>query len=361
MKRLALLFWAPLALAGCAHLYGYPTDNANPPSEVRWAKTDDGWLIPLYHYPPSATVAGRDPVVLCHGLGANRFNMDVSPSLSLARYLADHGWDAWIMEVRGVGNSRRVEGGKSWDFTFDDFVTRDLPAVFREVRRATGAPRVNWVGHSMGGMVLYAYLATGDQTQLGRCVAAASPGTFEFMGGPFRPLGRLADWLPRGGHFPASSLAPMLLPFFTTSRMTEELRRVLTLAGNPDNFPMDALRRMGAAGIGDTSNRVYRQFGDWVAHGSFTSEDHKVDYRSGMRRIDRPFLFLAGRWDELVSPAAVLQGYNEIASREKKYHLFGRANGDQADYGHGDLILGRASVEEVYPEIEAFLRGTKSP
>jgi hypothetical protein len=33
----------------------------------------------------------------------------------------------------------------------------------------------------------------------------------------------------------------------------------------------------------------------------------------------------------------------------------GRRFGDRADYGHGDLLVGRAAPEEVYPLILDFL------
>ena len=34
----------------------------------------------------------------------------------------------------------------------------DVPAILDYVRRETGHDRVNWVGHSMGGMLMFAFL-----------------------------------------------------------------------------------------------------------------------------------------------------------------------------------------------------------
>lgn len=60
--------------------------------------TPDGWRIALTHYPPSNSTSSSNsnkhkkfPVLLCHGLSANRITFDMGPEPfpSLARYLSD--------------------------------------------------------------------------------------------------------------------------------------------------------------------------------------------------------------------------------------------------------------------------------
>ena len=72
------------------------------------ATTDDGWTLALYRYPPIGHWReNQPPVFLCHGLGANRFNLDAPGKLSLAKWLSEKGFDAWVVELRGAGKSSR--------------------------------------------------------------------------------------------------------------------------------------------------------------------------------------------------------------------------------------------------------------
>ena len=44
--------------------------------ERHFGRTADGWTIALHRRRAAVHVPGRLPVLLCHGLGANRFNLD---------------------------------------------------------------------------------------------------------------------------------------------------------------------------------------------------------------------------------------------------------------------------------------------
>ena len=47
-------------------------------------------------------------------------------------------------------------GERRW--TMDDQAFYDVPAILHYVERSTGPHRVNWVGHSLGGMLMYPFL-----------------------------------------------------------------------------------------------------------------------------------------------------------------------------------------------------------
>ena len=71
------------------------------------AATRDGWRITLHHRPPRPA-AHASPVILCHGMGSNRYNVDGPGRTSLARFLQRRGYDVWVLELRGAGCSRRL-------------------------------------------------------------------------------------------------------------------------------------------------------------------------------------------------------------------------------------------------------------
>ena len=78
---------------------------------IHFVGTRDGWRIALYHY-PAASHRYETPILLCHGLGANRFNFDLGPEVSLARYLQQEGFDVWSIDLRGRGLSGRCARGE---------------------------------------------------------------------------------------------------------------------------------------------------------------------------------------------------------------------------------------------------------
>ena len=143
---------------------------------LHYASTRDGWRIALHHRPPPPGGHGT-PVILCHGMGSNRFNMDGPGRTSLARHLNAAGFDVWGLELRGAGKSRRRlrMPPVPWSWTFEDHVQHDVPAALRLVRELTGHERLLWVGHSLGGMVAYASLMSPAAESFAGVVTLGSP------------------------------------------------------------------------------------------------------------------------------------------------------------------------------------------
>ena len=123
------------------------------PSDIQTVTTLDGWTLPLRHY----AGAGR-PVLLVHGLGVNHYNFDWRPDVSLAWWLQVRGWDVWVTTLRGDDGTVPPDP-KTRSWTFEDHARKDLPAVVDTILARTGAAQLDWVGHSMGGMLLYAALS----------------------------------------------------------------------------------------------------------------------------------------------------------------------------------------------------------
>src|ERR1039458_1698461 len=64
---------------------------------LEWAETSDGWALSLHRYLPAPRLHPY-PVILCHGLGANRFNLDFDAEYSLARFLRALGFEVFVVE-----------------------------------------------------------------------------------------------------------------------------------------------------------------------------------------------------------------------------------------------------------------------
>jgi pimeloyl-ACP methyl ester carboxylesterase len=310
----------------------------------------DGWRIAVHRVRPTNPDPKKLPVILCHGLGANRFNLNFPGRYSLARYLADRGYDAYVPDLRGGGHSarRRLFDPVRWDYGFLDHVERDLPAMIAHVRRVTGKNAVHWVGHSMGGMVAYAFAQRPDAAALASICAIGSPGHFERLAhlrGAIRFKFLLAP-------FPAIWINRIFGAFIPAVGHWEP--KFITDNYNPANMAARTARVAGANLVTPISRTLLLDFASFVATGRLVGADG-TDYAAGLAKITRPIFLIAGSVDQLAPRDCIEHVLARVASTDKSYRCFGKEFGDRADYGHGDLLLGEAAPDEIFPAVAKWL------
>lgn len=318
--------------------------------QVHFVTTEDDWTLALHHYLP-AEPKFAEPVLLCHGLGANRFNFDLIEDRSLARSLAKQGFDVWSLELRGHGLSSRpgLFTPFSWGFNFDDFLDKDIPAALELVKRVSGQPRVFWLGHSMGGMLGYALAGDEKRDDLAGLVAVCSPVWLDrsFGMGRLKLLSRLLGPARAVMFRPLSRFfAPML------GRAPNFLSQPMMLAGSMEPR---AVRRAMVNLVENASVALVRQMMGWVRKRTFVSSDGQRDYMERLSNIDVPVLLLAADRDGLASPESVAPAYERIRSSDKQMRVFGIDAGDDFDFGHGDVLLGTLAPKLVHVEIANWL------
>jgi len=318
--------------------------------QIHFAKTTDGWTVALHRYLP-VTARYAEPVVLCHGLGANRFNFDLAEDRSLARALTAVGFEVWSLELRGHGCSDKPGWFKphGWGVTFDDHLERDLPAALDLIHQVTGQPKVFWLGHSMGGMLGYALAGDTERSDLAGLVAVAAPVWLDrsFGVSRLRLLTRLTSpfqvvWLRPLARF----FAPLL------GRAPGSLVRPFM---HPDSMEPRLIRRAMANLVENESSSLVRQLMSWAGDRAFCSQDRDQDYLERLSNATVPVLLMAAEQDGLASPESVAPAYERIRSRDKQLRIFGHDAGDDFDFGHGDLLLGRLAPMAVHVEILDWL------
>ncbi|MFN7134374.1 MAG: alpha/beta fold hydrolase [Myxococcales bacterium] len=326
--------------------------------EVLQVPTADGWRVCLRHYRPRAEPRFVEPVILCHGLGANHYNVDLDERYGLAQQLAARGRDCWVISLRGHRGSDHPtrRNGLRWGFSFDDYRAFDVPAAIAEVLARTGAPRAQWVAHSMGGMLALSLGGTALEEKLaGGIVAIGSPSSFADQ--PYlQRLARLGVKAAGSTRIAARWLSRLLAPFtgFVEPPFSE-------LAVAPRSIDGRVLRRLYANAFEDLSAGVLQQFDDWVNGDHFRSLDRSVDYQDCMRALKVPVLLVGGNKDMLAPPRCMEKGLSRIGSADKSLLMFGTSYGSAHDYGHGDLIFGRSAPEEILPRVVEWLEHRATP
>lgn len=329
------------------------------PDELHWATTADGWELPLGRYLPRGERVSREPVILCHGMGANRFNLDLNERYSLARFLAQRGFETWVVELRGCGMTRRPATGRQYAHGFDDEVEQDVPALIGKVKGISAAERVLWVGHSKGGMVMYAWCGLATRTDIAGVAAIGSPMRVVPLIHPAL-LGTLTKLENIPGLDAVYLSAPVraLAPIGSTGIL--RLRYMATSENMEPEITGFAMANL----IGNVSRKTLRQFSRWRTTGRFTNWDGTFDYGEGLATSLVPFLLIAGGADILV-PAVAVEAARDamVAARgldRVQYVLASAASGFSCDYGHGDLVLGRKAPDEIFPRVEEWLRNVST-
>ena len=330
--------------------------------------TADGWLLTLHRYRPAVGVPRQPfPVVLGHGIVMNRTCWELGPNASLPRSLAARGHDVFVAEYRGQRSSRPPlrgdRAGHRWRYDIDDHVGYDLPAIIDAACRLGGADRISWVGHSMGGILLYLYAAGHGSGRLHRVVTLGSPVHF----GPFRGLSpallRAATWLNgRLPHLPIKLGALAGLPFVALVP-----RFALRFCLNARHASTREAVRLAWTALEDVSSGITGAFLGWIAaRQDLCPAPHEgLDgpEPGGLDRLDAPLLVLAGREDLLASRRAVEPAFHRAASEQAGFRLFGDPHAEDPDpgppFGHSDMVSSVLCLEHVAPVIGDWLEGAE--
>ncbi|MBX7056810.1 MAG: alpha/beta hydrolase [Leptospirales bacterium] len=318
--------------------------------QVFYAHTEDGWNLPLHFHRPSHPRPGAYPVILSHGIAANKFSVDLDRAHSLAYYLKRQGFPVFVVSLRGVGRSYHQGRTRYRDFNFDDIVQHDLPSIIATVRRLTGAPRVNWVGHSMGGMVMYGLQGRklAGHEDVASFVAIGSPGRIDHTRRSLWGAVTRFPWVNEliDFRFGAQIVSPL------TGRFTTPIEEMIF---SKDNVSTTTIRKMMKNGVENISYGLANQFINWMRSGKELSVDGSFNYREGLRNIETPTLFLSGARDHVAIPESVRFAYERAGSKIKKYIELGHEQGLPVDYCHTGLVLGERAPEDVFPLVLDWL------
>jgi alpha-beta hydrolase superfamily lysophospholipase len=336
-----------LALRGLEHLIRSSHDQKTGVDEISFACTEDQWNIAISRYCPKGE-SRKHPVVLCHGMGANRFTFDMRADLSLAQYLSEHGFDTYVIELRGHGLSEHPKrgSGKGYGWSFDDYLNHDIPTAIRYIQENTNSETVHYLGHSMGGLLLYSFLAKGGSEHLQSGITVGSSLDYSTSGSDFEALSRLIGITNHIPYLPLASLATLTSPI--SGRVDSPIDR---FSAWPTNIEPEIFRRCAAINFHNISSGVLQQLTTVFSPGGLRSEDGNRRYSDGLHRAHAPMLALAGDEDRQCPPEAAEKTFSQLGSDKKSFRVFGPGNGDVDHYGHEDLLLGKRSRTEVFPVI----------
>ncbi len=356
-------------------------DLAAPRGEEVTVKTQDGWVLVAHRFRPTGQPRpGALPVILCHGLSYNAAFWNLDPSCSLVDYLTRAGYDVWVVDLRGSGEStkwvaklneapemmigdavRRLSNNKLTptgyatidpkfsNWTLDHHIAYDVPAFVRLVKRQTGAAEVTWIGHSMGGIVALGHLARHGNPGIGRLVTIGSQVTM--------PNGQLAIQFLREM---IETRTQLLTGRLDPDQLAAETRTsVHNMFFNQRNVLPQVYEALGTWATDIPSMGVMQQYMTLGMGGELLDAGKQFNYARSLANITVPALITCGADDQFAPPQVQQYLYDNIGSTDKTLIVFGRAMGFTAESGHNDALVGLNSQAQIYPTIEAWLRGAR--
>jgi lysosomal acid lipase/cholesteryl ester hydrolase len=372
LATLGLLAACLSAASGCATMRSNAPVVDLRPCTDGWAYTADGWRLGVRQFRPRTPDPGKLPVVLCHGLGLNATFWTLTDH-HLPEQLVARGYEVFVFDFRGSGMSAKVgtigkvnaflrqtplleHGEGKWNV--DDVIRYDVPAVLDYVKMATGQERVNWVGHSLGGMLVFPFVELSpDRSRIANFVGMGS--TITLADAPERDMLRANRGLRVLARFASPGRMGRPLMFFRFPG----LDRIDQFYYTSENVDKLTISRFYGYTLEDTGRSALQQLDPYLEFGHFISADRKIDYAARLAEFTTPTLMIAGDADCMSNVPSTLQTLNAMSSPDKAMIRFGKAEGQVADYGHCDLVWSRYAPKEVFPPmidwLDARQPGTK--
>lgn len=262
---------------------------------------------------------------MIHGMIGNGKIFYHHSGKGLGPYLAERGFDVYVADLRGIGESTPAIGPAS-EHGQTETVRDDLPLLIDEVLRRSKAERLHLVAHSWGGVVLNAAMAR----------------------------------------------RPDLIPHIRSSVYFGSKRRVR--AQNPERwFKIDLVwRGLGSVlverwgfldavklGLGSDNEtaKTHRQCTQWIVEDGWVDSDDGFDVAETLRFLHLPptWYIAAANDYSLGHPDDVRLLMNESGPHIADFTLLSKANGNAANYDHISMLTDAVAKSDHFTAVVTWL------
>lgn len=249
----------------------------------------------------------QGPVIfMLHGSVENGRIFYSKNGKGLAPFLARQGYDVFVADLRGRGQSSPpINRGSRYGLS--ECIQEEIPAFLQEIKKIRGSVPQFWLAHSWGGILLLCYYARNPE--------AVNVSSMIFVGTKRRiTVGGVRKFW-------------MINVFYNYI-----FRIVIWLKGYVDTKWL----RIGSE---NETEKSRRQTYEWITHESWKDEDG-FDYTAALRKLELPpSLFIAGAKDEVLGHQKdVQQLIEEIDARRAEFYFAAKSHGNLHDYNHITLL-----------------------
>ncbi|KVI04480.1 Peptidase S9, serine active site-containing protein [Cynara cardunculus var. scolymus] len=272
--------------------------------------------------------------------------------------------DRFSSTIENLQTQIDLLGKYNWDF--DHYLEEDVPTAMEYIRKECKPKddKLLAIGHSMGGILLYAILsrnvcgnrdsklaaivtlgASLDYTTSKSSLKLLTPlyvlsgaqaDPAQALSVPAVPLGALL-----AAAYPLASRPPYVMSW---------LNRLITAQ---DMMQPELMEKFVMNNFCTVPAKLLLQLTTAFQEGGLRDRSGTFFYKDHINKIDTPVLAIAGDRDIICPPEAVYETIKLVPKHLCMYKVFGEAAGPH--YAHYDLVGGRLAPEQLYPCIIDFL------
>lgn len=274
-------------------------------------RTQDGAVLALNHIHANAAYRHQTPLVMVHGMFSNHKFWLSDKGVGLAAHLANQGFDCYLVDRRGMGDSVPFD---LKNISLVQFIEQDLAQIQQFVGARHSSAAI-WLAHSFGGVQITSALARGF-------LAAEQIAGLVFFSSQLT----VGKWLLN---------RPLDL-------LTE-----IAMAVHKD-FPAKKFKM----GNENESKTVMR---DCVRLVSFAKQKASPNFWTGFDKITMPMLSFGSVGDTVDHYTGCQFLLEKTASRDKQFVLLGRKQGFLQDYSHAGQVVSKDAIAEIWPKVTDWL------
>lgn len=265
------------------------------------------------------------PVLMLHGDVEDGRIFYSSARSGLANYLAEQGYDVFVVDGRGKGKSWPAIGERS-DFGYHEVITIDIPAYVKAIVKKRGPIPQIWIGHGSGGLLLAAYLIR--------------------FGEEHAPVSRMAYFGTRRRADIVGWKKQLLLDLIW-QRLG---RRLVQFYGY---LPARGMR----LGTMDEAANCHRDSIQWLHSDEWIDPEDGFDYGEAAKlRYMPPSLYFACVEDQaFADPKDVRAFMLELGPHDGRLVSLSQSVGNLYDYGYLDMLMHADARLDHFPQLLAWL------
>ncbi len=319
----------------------------------RFVDTHDGWSLHLRRtVSPAHLDASTPPLLIVPGYGMNSFIFSYHPrKTSMERWLAEAGFEVWAMNLRSQGDSRS-RGRSPGAVSLASYADVDLPAALACVQaasRTNGGGGVTLIGCSLGGTVVYSYLALRGGAGVANVITMGAPLVWKDV----HPLLRVA--------FASPALAGAISFSGTRSLVSRSLPlllrapSLLSLYMNTQTIDVEHMGEMTRT-VEDPDASVNREIAHWIRARDLTVRG--VNVTRALAEVALPLFVVLSNRDGIVPETVAMSARHAWGGPDVEVL---RVGSDENWYAHANLFIANDAPTLVFEPMIRWLNARRPP
>jgi predicted alpha/beta hydrolase len=267
-------------------------------------------------------------VLLIHGAMENGRIFYSLNEKGLAPYLARQGYDVYIPDLRGHGESKPTIG-RGFDYGHWEVINEDFPALTQALKERRGTAPQTWMSHSWGGFMMLSYFAKYANT----CTNVKA---MAFFGAR-----RLVSVHSVEKYFKIDLI----------------WNSVGYLGGRLCGYMPSKEIRIGPE---NEARTWHHETVRWIRGAAWKDFKDGFPYGETLQKLNLPpMFFMTGANDKVLgNPTDAKKLIKELNHSQVEFRILGKKMGAQHDYDHVTLLTHPAAQNEHFPALCKWMKST---